>query len=193
MRSQIDALIERIQRDPEFHELVRKRSRFAWGLSRLMMGIYFGFILLVAFWPAALGAPIGSGVTTLGIPLGLGALVVLSPAVWVATFGFQSAPFPYDNPALFSMSLAFFGIWVFSKLDQSPRAGAERALRCPIRALRDGDRRRGRGRPLKRPSTASNRTRSGFPDLLARQFRPWPSPLGLAHSHNHPLSGVKRP
>jgi uncharacterized membrane protein (DUF485 family) len=75
MRSDTDALIERMQRDPEFHELVRKRSRFAWGLSALMMAIYFGFILFVAFWPQALGAPIGSGVTTIGIPLGLGVIV----------------------------------------------------------------------------------------------------------------------
>jgi cation/acetate symporter len=62
--------------------------------------------------------------------LGLGSavlLVMLSPAVWVKTFGFASAPFPYDNPALFSMSLAFVGIYLVSKLDRSRRAAAERA------------------------------------------------------------------
>jgi cation/acetate symporter len=48
--------------------------------------------------------------------------------VWVTTFGFQSAPFPYDNPALFSMSIAFLGLYIFSKLDGSSRAEAERAL-----------------------------------------------------------------
>ena len=79
MRSETDALIERMQRDPEFHELVRERSRFAWGLSTLMIAIYFGFILFVAFLPEALGAPIGSGVTTVGIPLALG--VILSAFV----------------------------------------------------------------------------------------------------------------
>ena len=75
MRSDTDARIERIQCDPEFHELVRKRSRLTWGLSALMMAIYFGFILFVAFWPEALGAPIGSGFTTFGIPLGIGVIV----------------------------------------------------------------------------------------------------------------------
>jgi cation/acetate symporter len=54
-------------------------------------------------------------------------MVVLSKAVWVTTFGFKDALFPYDNPAIFSMSFAFLGIWVFSKLDTSPRARAEQA------------------------------------------------------------------
>jgi len=47
--------------------------------------------------------------------------------VWVKTFGFASAPFPYDNPALFSMAIAFGSIWLFSKLDASKRAQADRA------------------------------------------------------------------
>jgi cation/acetate symporter len=54
-------------------------------------------------------------------------MVVLSPAVWAKTFGFPAALFPYDNPALFSMSLAFLGIYLFSKLDRSARADGERA------------------------------------------------------------------
>ncbi len=54
-------------------------------------------------------------------------MVVLSPAVWVKTFGFKAALFPYDNPALFSMTIAFVGIWLFSKLDASQRARGEQA------------------------------------------------------------------
>jgi len=50
---------------------------------------------------------------------------VLSKAVWVTTFGFKDALFPYDNPAIFSMPVAFLGIWLFSKLDASQRARAE--------------------------------------------------------------------
>ena len=38
-----------------------------------------------------------------------------------------SAPFPYSNPALFSMAIAFIGIYVFSKLDNSARAAKDRA------------------------------------------------------------------
>ena len=48
-------------------------------------------------------------------------MVVLSPAVWVKTFGFpRAALFPYDNPALFSMAIAFVGIWLFSDLTPAP-------------------------------------------------------------------------
>ena len=70
------ALIEEIKRDPNFAELVRKRTRFATLLSIAMLLIYFGFILLVAFDPKLLGTPLGTGVTTIGILLGL--LVIFS-------------------------------------------------------------------------------------------------------------------
>ena len=36
-------------------------------------------------------------------------------------------PFPYDNPALFSMAIAFGGIWLFSKTDKSKRASLDKA------------------------------------------------------------------
>ena len=56
------------------------------------------------------------------------ALTILSPAVWEATLGNEvgSAPFPYTSPALFSMPLAFFTIWIVSILDRSPRAKIDR-------------------------------------------------------------------
>src|SRR3712207_8633402 len=41
------------------------------------------------------------------------------------TFGFPRALFPYDNPALFSMTIAFLGIWLVSKADSSQRARQE--------------------------------------------------------------------
>jgi cation/acetate symporter len=53
-------------------------------------------------------------------------LVVLSKTVWVAAFHFATAPFPYENPALFSMPLALFFTWLFSATDQSERAARER-------------------------------------------------------------------
>jgi cation/acetate symporter len=53
-------------------------------------------------------------------------LVVLSKTVWVAVFHFAAAPFPYDNPALFSMPLAFLSVWLFSITDRSARAVRER-------------------------------------------------------------------
>ena len=65
-----------ITKDPIFQELVAARSRFAWILSAIMLVIYLGFILLVAFDPKLLGTPIGSGVTTISIPLGLLVIVL---------------------------------------------------------------------------------------------------------------------
>ena len=53
-------------------------------------------------------------------------LVVLSKTVWIAVFNFPTAPFPYENPALFSMPLAFLFTWLFSVTDQSTRAVHER-------------------------------------------------------------------
>jgi cation/acetate symporter len=54
-------------------------------------------------------------------------LVVLSKTVWVAVFNFKTALFPYENPALFSMPLAFLCTWLFSVTDRSARAKRERA------------------------------------------------------------------
>ena len=56
-------------------------------------------------------------------------LTVVSPAVWEATLGNPkgSALFPYASPALFSMTIGFIGIWLFSVLDKSPRAQEDRA------------------------------------------------------------------
>ncbi len=54
-------------------------------------------------------------------------MVVLSKAVWVQTLGFPKEIFPYDNPAIFSMAIAFIGIWLFSKMDSSAQAKSEQA------------------------------------------------------------------
>lgn len=56
-------------------------------------------------------------------------LTVVSPSVWEATLGYPkgSALFPYTSPALFSMTIGFVGIWLFSILDRSANAAQERA------------------------------------------------------------------
>ena len=56
-------------------------------------------------------------------------LTVVSPSVWEATLGYPkgSAWFPYASPALFSMTIGFVGVWLFSILDRSPNAAKERA------------------------------------------------------------------
>jgi cation/acetate symporter len=57
------------------------------------------------------------------------ALTVVSPAVWEVTLGNPkgSAWFQYSSPALFSMTIGFVGIWLFSILDKSEQAKKERA------------------------------------------------------------------
>src|SRR5258707_14653908 len=66
---------EKIEQDPNYQELVRRRSSLGWTLSLIMLIIYFGFILLVAYAPKFLGMPLGTGVMTIGIPIGLFVIV----------------------------------------------------------------------------------------------------------------------
>lgn len=69
-------MIDQIKNDPDFIQLVHKRSRFAWTLTIIMLAIYFGFVLTIAFDPSILGAPLSAGfVTTVGIPVGVGVIV----------------------------------------------------------------------------------------------------------------------
>lgn len=89
-----NTVLERAKNDPEFEMLVRARSRLAWTLTTIMMVIYFGFILMIAFAPAHLGKPIGDGVTTIGIPLGifviLSAFLLTGLYVWRANTTFDA-------------------------------------------------------------------------------------------------------
>jgi uncharacterized membrane protein (DUF485 family) len=66
---------ERTKQDPNYQELVRRRSSLGWTLSLVMLVIYFGYILLVAYAPKFLGLHLGTGVTTIGIPIGLFVIV----------------------------------------------------------------------------------------------------------------------
>lgn len=64
-----------LAKDERFEALVARRARFAWMLSAIMLVIYFGYILVIAFRRDILAQPIGDGVTTLGIPVGLGVIL----------------------------------------------------------------------------------------------------------------------
>ena len=71
-----DSVYKRIEKTPQFKQLVAKRERFAWLLSAIMLGLYVTFILLIAFAPQLLGTPISAGsVTTWGIPMGVGLIL----------------------------------------------------------------------------------------------------------------------
>ena len=78
-------LATRIARDPKYQELESKRARFGWSLTVLMLLVYYGFILLVAFGKPFLSQRIGDGVITVGIPIGLGVILftVLVTALYV--------------------------------------------------------------------------------------------------------------
>ena len=85
----------------------------------------FPILLLSMYWSklTTRGAVIGGG---LGLFTAV-VLVVLGPTVWVDAFGFAEAIFPYKYPAIFSVSIAFIGIWFFSITDKSAAAAAEHA------------------------------------------------------------------
>lgn len=71
-----EELVQKIKSDPKFHELVQKRSAFAWKLAIVMLVIYYAFILTIAFSPETLGTPIGDGVMTIGIPIGIAIILI---------------------------------------------------------------------------------------------------------------------
>ncbi len=59
--------VDRILQNPKFKEMVRKKS---------MLFVYVGFMLLVGYNKEFLLSSISGGVTTWGIPLGLGIIVL---------------------------------------------------------------------------------------------------------------------
>ena len=98
-----------------------------------LVGLTFGVAASTNF-PILILSMYWKGLTTRGALLGgfsglISAvmLVVFSKAVWVTVLGHESAIFPYEHPALFSMPLAFFVTIVVSILDRSPAAAQERA------------------------------------------------------------------
>ncbi len=118
------------------------------GIIAVVLGIAFekqniAFMVSLAFaiaasanFPVLFMSVLWKDCTTKGAVIGgfLGlisavVMTVLSDSVWVATLGNPkgSAPFPYTSPALFSMTIGFVGIWIFSLLDRSPNAQQERA------------------------------------------------------------------
>lgn len=70
-----DSIVAKIEANPKYHELRRKRTAFGWTLTVLMLVVYFGYIALIAFNKPFLAQPIGNGVTTLGIPIGMGVII----------------------------------------------------------------------------------------------------------------------
>ena len=127
---------------------VSRYTTVALGILAVTLGIAFekqniAFMVSLAFaiaasanFPVLFMSVLWKDCTTKGAVIGgfLGlissvALTVVSPSVWEATLGNPkgSALFPYTSPALFSMTIGFVGIWLFSILDNSERAKKDRA------------------------------------------------------------------
>jgi len=79
----------RIQNNPKYHELVKQRDVLAWTLTVLVLVIYYGFILLVAFAGGFLAEPISStSVIPIGVPIGVG--VILSSVVLTGIYVYRA-------------------------------------------------------------------------------------------------------
>ncbi len=127
---------------------VSRITTIALGILAVTLGIVFekqniAFMVSLAFaiaasanFPVLFMSVLWKDCTTRGAVIGgfLGlissvALTIVSPSVWEATLGNPkgSALFPYTSPALFSMTIGFVGIWLFSVLDRSAQAQKDRA------------------------------------------------------------------
>ena len=84
----------------------------------------FPVLFLSMFWSklTTRGAVIGG---SLGLATAI-LLVILGPIVWVDILGNKEAIFPYKYPALFSVTVAFVAIYLFSITDNSNRAKRDR-------------------------------------------------------------------
>jgi len=99
-----------------------------------MVGLAFG-IAASANFPILFLSIYWRGLTTRGAFIGgfIGlitavTLVIIGPIVWVQILGNAEALFPYKHPALFSVTIAFIGIWFFSKTDNSQRGKDEKEM-----------------------------------------------------------------
>jgi len=68
--------LARVAADPRYQKLVARRSRFTWMLTAIMLIVFFGYILTIAFNKQFLARPIGDGATSIGIPIGLGVILI---------------------------------------------------------------------------------------------------------------------
>lgn len=67
--------LDAIRQLPEYAALTRARKKIMWPLSLATITAYFALILTIAFHPTTLGQPIGDGVTSIGMVLGLGVIL----------------------------------------------------------------------------------------------------------------------
>jgi uncharacterized membrane protein (DUF485 family) len=80
-----DQLVKTILANPNYQKLLKARTAYGWYFTLLVMIVYYGFILLIAFDKELLGTRLGQGVMTIGIPVGLFVIVftVLITGIYV--------------------------------------------------------------------------------------------------------------
>lgn len=71
-----DPDIAAIVADPRYAPLVARRMRLGWCLSALIFFAFVGYLLLIAFDKPLLGRSLDGGVTSLGIPIGIGLILL---------------------------------------------------------------------------------------------------------------------
>lgn len=74
----------RIRDNPKFQAFVKKRNNFSIVMSILMIIAYYGYILLIAFNKPLVASKLSEGgVTSIGIPMGLGVIVFTVIITWI--------------------------------------------------------------------------------------------------------------
>ncbi len=68
-------LVEKIKANGVYRDLVRKRSKLGWTLTTLVLIVYYGYVLLIAFDKDMLASKMGAGVMSWGMPIGLFVIV----------------------------------------------------------------------------------------------------------------------
>jgi cation/acetate symporter len=139
-------VIKKGQPAPGSELRVSKITTICLGIVAVFLGYVFetinvAFMVSLAFaiaasanFPVLFMSVLWSKCTTRGATVGgfLGLataviLTVLSKSVWVDVFHNAHEIFPYTSPALFSMTVGFVGVWLFSVTDSSKRAAIDKA------------------------------------------------------------------
>ena len=69
-------IVAQVNASPTYQKLIKTRSAYGWLLTAMMMIVYYGFILLVAYAKPFMGSRISpDSVITWAIPIGLFVLV----------------------------------------------------------------------------------------------------------------------
>ncbi len=140
------SVIRKGQATQEEEMRVSKIATLALGVLSIILGLAFeyqnvAFMVGLAFavaasanFPVLMLSMFWKGLTTRGAVAGglaglIGAfvLIILGPSVWVSVLHNKAPIFPYGNPAIFTIPLAFIVSWIVSITDKSEQAKLDKA------------------------------------------------------------------